>query len=90
MHQVVPTDAANLKKEGKLEVSSVTGIAYTGITINLRNKTGKPPAPPGDLGTPLANDPRVREALESPIDREALNQVVWEGQSRSASPPSHR
>ena len=80
MHQVVPTDAANLKKEGKLEVSSVTGVAYTGITINLRNKTGKPPAPPGDLGTPLANDPRVREALELSIDRDALNQVVWEGQ----------
>jgi peptide/nickel transport system substrate-binding protein len=80
MHQVVPTDAANLKKEGKLEVSSVTGVAYTGITINLRNKDGKPPKPAGDLGTPLANDPRVREALELSIDRDALNQVVWEGQ----------
>ena len=30
--------------------------------------------------TPLANDPRVREALELAIDREAFNQVVWEGQ----------
>ena len=46
-----------------------------GITINLRNKTGKT-NPPGDLGTPLANDPRVREALELSIDREALNQVA--------------
>ena len=41
--------------------------------------TGKH-APRGDLGTPLANDPRVREALELAIDREAFNQVVWEGQ----------
>jgi peptide/nickel transport system substrate-binding protein len=80
MHQVTPTHASSLKKEGKFEVSSVTGVAYTGITINLRNKNGKPPAVPGDLGTPLANDPRVREALELSIDREALNQVVWEGQ----------
>ena len=80
MHQVSPTHAASLKKEAKFDVASVTGIAYTGITINLRNKNGKPPAPPGDLGTPLANDPRVREALELSIDREALNQVVWEGQ----------
>jgi peptide/nickel transport system substrate-binding protein len=80
MHIVTPTHAGSLRKEGKFEVSSVTGIAYSGITINLRNKTGKPPAAPGDLGTPLANDPRVREALELSLDREALNQVVWEGQ----------
>ena len=80
MHLVGPTDAANLRKEGKFEVSSVTGIGYSGLTINLRNKNGKPPAPAGDLGTPLANDPRVREALELSLDREALVQVVYDGQ----------
>jgi peptide/nickel transport system substrate-binding protein len=80
MHLVNPTHAASLRKEGRFDVASVTGIAYSGITINLRNQNGKAPAPPGNLGTPLANDPRVREALELSIDREALNQVVWEGQ----------
>ena len=80
MHLVGPTDAANLRKETKYEVSSVTGIGYSGLTINLRNKTGKPPQPPGNLGTPLANDPRVREALDLSIDRVALNQVAWDGQ----------
>jgi peptide/nickel transport system substrate-binding protein len=80
MHLVGPTDAANLRKEGKYEVSSVTGIGYSGLTINLHNKNGKPPQPPGDLGTPLANDPRVREALDLSIDRVALNQVAWDGQ----------
>ena len=80
MHLVNPTHAASLKKEGKFDVSSVPGIGYSGINLNLRNKNGKPPAAPGDLGTPLANDPRVREAFELSIDREALNQVVWEGQ----------
>jgi peptide/nickel transport system substrate-binding protein len=80
MHLVNPTHAASLKKEGKFEVSSVAGIGYSGMNLNLRNKNGKPPAAPGDLGTPLANDPRVREAFELTIDREALNQVVWEGQ----------
>src|ERR1043166_3253477 len=78
MHLVAPTDATSLKKEGKFEVSNVTGLGYNGITINLRNKNGKT-QPPADLGTPLANDPRVREALELSIDREALNQVVWDG-----------
>ena len=80
MHQVAPTDSASLKKEGRFEVSSVTGLGFNSITINLKNKTGKT-NPPGDLGTPLANDPRVREALELSIDREALNQVAYEGQN---------
>jgi peptide/nickel transport system substrate-binding protein len=78
MHQVSPTDATALKKEGRFHVSNVTGLGYQGITINLRNKTGKQ-NPPGDLGTPLANDPRVREAFDLSIDREALNQVAWDG-----------
>ena len=78
MHQVSPTDATAIKREGRFELSNVTGLGYDGITINLRNKTGKQ-NPPGDLGTPLANDPRVREALELSIDREALNQVAWDG-----------
>ena len=78
MHRVGPTDAGILKKEGRFDVSSVTGLGFNSVTINLRNKTGKT-NPPGDLGTPLANDPRVREALELSIDREALNQVVWDG-----------
>src|SRR5881409_4356308 len=79
MHQVSPTDATAIKREGRFEMTNVTGLGYQGITINLRNKTGKQ-NPPGDLGTPLANDPRVREAFDYSIDREALNQVAWEGQ----------
>jgi peptide/nickel transport system substrate-binding protein len=77
--RITPTDAANLRKEGKFAVVGITGIGYDGITINIHNKTGKH-APRGDLGTPLANDPRVREALELSIDRIALNQVAWDGQ----------
>jgi len=80
MHLVGPTDAVSLRKEGRFQVASVTGIGYSGMTINLHNKTGKVPQPPGNLGTPLANDPRVREALDLSIDREALNQVAWDGQ----------
>jgi peptide/nickel transport system substrate-binding protein len=79
MHMVRPSDATAIKREARFELSNVTGLGYQGITINLRNKTGKQ-NPPGDLGTPLANDPRVREAFELSIDREALNQVVWDGQ----------
>ena len=80
MHQVAPTDSSSLKKEGRFEVSGVTGLGFNSISINIHNKTGKQ-NPPGDLGTPLANDARVREALELSIDREALNQVVYDGQN---------
>ncbi len=79
MHRVQPTDAVSLRKEGRFVVSTVTGVGYQGITINIHNKTGKHAAR-GDLGTPLANDPRVREAFELSIDRDALNQVAWDGQ----------
>src|SRR5215475_10142284 len=78
MHQVTPSDASSLKKEGRFEVTSVTGLGFNSISINLHNKTGKT-NPPGDLGTPLANDRRVREALELSIDREALVQVAYDG-----------
>ncbi len=80
MHLVAPSDAASLRKEGRFDVASVTGLGFQSISINLRNKTGKT-NPPGDLGTPLANDPRVREALELSLDREALNQVAFDGQN---------
>jgi peptide/nickel transport system substrate-binding protein len=79
MHLVAPSDAASLKKEGRFDVSNVTGLGFNSLTINLKNKTGKT-NPPGDLGTPLANDPRVREALELSIDRDALVQVAYDGQ----------
>src|SRR5881296_1916108 len=81
LHMVRPSDATAIKREGRFELSNVTGLGYQGITINLRNKTGKQ-NPPGDLGTPLANDPRVRRAeiarrvllarLVSQVDRDAL------------------
>src|SRR5438309_9963320 len=76
MHLVSPTDATAIKKEGKFELSNVTGLGYDGITINLRNKTGKQ-NPPGDLGTPLANDPRGGKPLEWSIIGKGRNK--WAG-----------
>ena len=34
-------------------IASDATVVANGITINLHNKSGKPPKPPGDLGTPL-------------------------------------
>src|SRR4029077_2999362 len=55
-----------------LKLSTIIGLGYTGITINLAN---------GERSkTPLGQDARVREALELSIDRDALNQVVFSGE----------
>jgi peptide/nickel transport system substrate-binding protein len=84
-HLLNPSDVPELQKGG-FEVVNATGMGYQGISINLHNKTGFH-NPPGDLGTPLANDPRVREAFELSIDREGLNQVVFEGQNTPGCTP---
>lgn len=62
-----PTDVATVKKNPSLNLISQTALAYYTISINLA------------AASPL-KDPRVREALEASIDRDALNQVVYDGQ----------
>src|SRR5207247_9462593 len=74
MHLVRLTEAASLKKEGRFEVSSVTGIGYSGLTLNIRNKNGKT-GPPGDLGMPLGYNRRARATLDLLSVRLAVKQV---------------
>jgi peptide/nickel transport system substrate-binding protein len=71
VERVLPTDFAELKKDSRFKTSAVTELGYQGITINVNNG---PRAQQSAL-----KDKRVREALELSIDREALNQVVFEG-----------
>jgi peptide/nickel transport system substrate-binding protein len=77
-HLVPPTDAKALKSEGVFTVSEVYSLGYQGITINLANQNGM--SNPGvPRSTPLAGNPKVREAFDYSIDRDALNQVVSDG-----------
>jgi len=62
-----PTDAAQVKANPKLRLIAQAALAYYTLALNLAE------------GSPL-HDPAVREALEASIDREALNQVVMDGQ----------
>ena len=68
IERVAPTDLPQIARDPKLKVSSTVELGFEEILINA-----KP-------GTPLG-DPRVREALDLSIDRNALNQVVFAGQS---------
>ena len=68
IERVAPTDLPQIARDAKLKVSGTVELGFEEILINA-----KP-------GTPLG-DPKVREALDLSIDRAALNQVVFAGQS---------
>lgn len=65
------TDATSVKEDGGLVYSEITGLGYQGITVNIAN------GPAAE--TPFGKDARIRQAFSLAIDREALNQVVFEG-----------
>ena len=77
--QIQPTDVPAVQRDSALQLITAGSLGYQGISINLHNTKGLPPAPTGKVDGPLANDPRVRHAFELAIDREALNKVVFNG-----------
>jgi peptide/nickel transport system substrate-binding protein len=77
--RVRPTDLNDVRKDPNVVLSSIVGLGYQGITINIANSDGlgKPPKP---VSTLLARDARVREALELSLDRKVLNDVINNGE----------
>ena len=69
--RLAPTDIAAVEADRRLRVLSSPSLGFQIISFNLAR------GPMAD--TPFARDRRVREAFELSIDREALNQVVYEG-----------
>ena len=72
IERVLATDIKEMRANQRLKLATVTEIGYQGITINV----GKGEPAKG----PLGSDPRVRQALELSIDRDAINQVVFNGE----------
>ena len=72
IERVAPSDVASIKKDSKLSMSRITELGYQGITINTRK---------GDGSNPLAQDRRVREALELSLDRAGIVQVAMDGEA---------
>ncbi|MBI1774355.1 MAG: ABC transporter substrate-binding protein [Proteobacteria bacterium] len=69
--RIAATDVETVKKDAKLNLLSVVGIGYNGITVNIGNTDR--------AKNPLGQDKRVRQALSLSIDRDAVNQVVFNG-----------
>src|SRR3954454_18612285 len=79
IERLLPTDIAEVKSDSKLKLLLPTPpIAYTGLTINLLNTDR--------AKNPLGQNAKVRHALELTIDREAINNVVFNG----AYPPGNQ
>jgi len=69
---IAASDVKTVEDDSKLALAKTTGLGYQGITFNIAN--GKV-----DPANPFAKDARVREAFSLAIDRDALNQVAFEG-----------
>jgi peptide/nickel transport system substrate-binding protein len=71
MERVLATDIKDVRADSKLKLSSALWLGYQGITINIGNDKAK---------GPLSQSAKVRQALDLAIDREAINQVVYNGE----------
>lgn len=77
--RVSATDLEQAKADPKVQIESAVSLGYQGITINVGN---------GEKAkNPLGEDSRIRRALSLAIDREALNQVVFNGAFAAGNQP---
>ncbi|MEP6017009.1 MAG: ABC transporter substrate-binding protein [Paracoccaceae bacterium] len=71
LERLAATDLAQANGDASIVVDDAVSLGYQGITFNINN---------GDKGdNPWGNDKRLRQALSHAIDRNALNQVVFDG-----------
>jgi peptide/nickel transport system substrate-binding protein len=79
-------DAPTVQKDSSMTVLQSDSLGYQGLTINVGNANGID-NPTKTLDTPIAKDPRIRQALEASIDREALVKSLFNGLNTVACSP---
>src|ERR1043165_2346294 len=66
------TDIKEVRSDSKLKLSTALELGYLGLTLNVGN---------GEKSkNPLGQSAKVRQALELSLDRDAINQVVFNGE----------
>jgi len=70
--RVLATDIKTVRDNPKLRLSKAVSLGFTSLIFNLAN------GPKAD--SPLGKDARVRHAFDLSLDREAINQVVFNGE----------
>ena len=71
IERALATDIKDIRANASLKLATAFELGYQGLTLNI----GKDEAKGG-----LSSDARVRQAFEASLDREALNQVVFNGE----------
>jgi peptide/nickel transport system substrate-binding protein len=79
IERLAPTDAAAVKADSKLTYADVVNIGYMALYANIAN------GPRAD--NPFGKDKRLRQAFSLAIDRDALNQIVYEGTAVGGNQP---
>jgi peptide/nickel transport system substrate-binding protein len=80
VERLQPTDLGQLKENKRVKIVASTALAYSTISININNGQRA-------FESVLAKDARVREALELSLDRQALMQVVFDGEFIATNQP---
>jgi peptide/nickel transport system substrate-binding protein len=75
IERVAASDIPSFKNDNRFKVSKIVEIGYQGVTINI-GKSDRAQK------NPLGKDARVREAFELSLDRQAIVQVVMEGEAQ--------
>jgi peptide/nickel transport system substrate-binding protein len=71
IERVLATDIKDVRADPKLKLSTAIELGYQGLTLNIGKDKAK---------GPLSQSAKVRQALDLSIDREAINQVVFNGE----------
>src|SRR5436190_3580517 len=69
--RLLATDIKDVRADSKLKLTTAIELGYQGLTINVGKDKAK---------GPLSQSAKVRQALDLSIDREAINQVVFNGE----------
>src|SRR5437588_1755754 len=71
IERVLATDIKDVRADSRLKLSTAIELGYQGVTLNISKDKAK---------GPLSQSAKVRQALDLSIDREAINQVVFNGE----------
>jgi peptide/nickel transport system substrate-binding protein len=72
LERLAATDVPEVRKDSKLKLGSITELGYQGITINV-GKSDK-------AKSAIGSSQKVREAFELSLDRQAIVNVVFNGE----------
>jgi peptide/nickel transport system substrate-binding protein len=71
LERLLATDIKAVQADPNLKLSTAIELGYQGMTLNIGKDKAK---------GPLSQSAKVRQALDLSIDREAINQVVFNGE----------